>query len=76
MAVLFFQVKWRDLRESLGLPALPPTVHSYPEAVKECQTLMNEVGFKDLLDNAAKLKAQRKAEAEKEANEVGEEEKK
>jgi len=70
------QKQWRDLRESLGLPALPPTVHSYPEAVKECQTLMNEVGFKDLLDNAAKLKAQRKAEAEKEANEEGEEEKK
>ncbi len=59
------QKQWRDLRESYGLPALPPTVHSYPEAVKECQTLMNEVGFKDLMDNAAKLKEERKAAAEK-----------
>jgi len=44
---------------------LPPTVHSYPEAVKECQKLMNETGFKELLDNAEKLKAKRKVEAEK-----------
>ncbi len=51
--------KWRDLRESYGLPPLPPTVHSYPEAVKECQELMNAVGFKKLLDNAAKLKEER-----------------
>lgn len=70
------QKQWRDLRESYGLPPLPPTVHSYPEAVKECQTLMNLVGFRDLLDHAAKLKAQRKAEAEKKAKEEGEEEKK
>jgi heterodisulfide reductase subunit C len=60
------QKQWRDLRESYGLPPLPPTVHSYPEALKECQTLMKEVGFKDLLDNAAKLKAERKAQSEKE----------
>jgi len=51
--------KWRDLRESYGLPALPPTVHSYPEAVKECQTLMKEVGFVDLLEHAKQLKEQR-----------------
>ncbi len=68
--------QWRALRESYGLPPLPPTVHSYPEAVKECQTLMKEVGFRDLLDNAAKLKAQRKAEAEKKLKENDEEEKK
>jgi heterodisulfide reductase subunit C len=68
--------QWRALRESYGLPPLPPTVHSYPEAVKECQTLMNEVGFRALLDNAAKLKAQRKAEAEKKAEEKAKEEKK
>ncbi|MHA1490160.1 MAG: CoB--CoM heterodisulfide reductase subunit C [Promethearchaeota archaeon] len=59
------QKKWRDLRESYGLPALPPTVHSYPKALEECQTLMDLAGFKDLLDNAAKLKKERKAEAEK-----------
>ncbi|MFX1259035.1 MAG: CoB--CoM heterodisulfide reductase subunit C [Promethearchaeota archaeon] len=61
--------QWRALRESYGLPPLPPTVHSYPEAVKECQTLMKEVGFRELLDNAKKLKAQRKAEAEKKLEE-------
>ncbi|MFW9898936.1 MAG: CoB--CoM heterodisulfide reductase subunit C [Candidatus Thorarchaeota archaeon] len=70
------QKQWRDLRESYGLPPLPPTVHSYPKAVEECQFLMKEVGFRDLLDNAAKLKAQRKAEAEKKAKEETEEEKK
>ncbi len=61
--------KWRDLRESYGLPSLPPTVHSYPEALKECQTLMNEVGFKALLDNAKKLKDERKLAEEKKENE-------
>jgi len=61
--------KWRDLRESYGLPALPPTVHSYPEALKECQFLMNEVGFKALLDNARKLKDERKLAEEKKENE-------
>jgi heterodisulfide reductase subunit C len=51
--------KWRDLRESYGLPPLPPTVHSYPEAVKECQKLMDAIGFKKLLDHAEKLKKER-----------------
>ncbi|MBY9006540.1 MAG: CoB--CoM heterodisulfide reductase subunit C [Candidatus Lokiarchaeota archaeon] len=46
--------KWRELRESYKLPSLPPTVHSYPEAVKECQTLMKEVKFKKLLDQIKK----------------------
>jgi heterodisulfide reductase subunit C len=53
--------KWQDLRESYGLPPLPPTVHSYPEALKECQTLMKEAGFRKLLDNAKKLKEERKS---------------
>ena len=70
------QKQWRDLRESYGLPPLPPTVHSYPEAVEECQLLMKEVGFRDLLDNAAKLKAQRKADAEKNIKINAKEEKK
>jgi len=48
--------KWRDLRESYGLPPLPPTVHSYPEAVKECQELLNSVGFTELMENAKKKK--------------------
>jgi len=48
--------KWRDLRESYGLPPLPPTVHTHPEALKECQELMESVGFRELLDNVAKKK--------------------
>ena len=62
--------KWRDLRESYGLPALPPTVHSFPKAVKECQDLMDSVGFKDLMENAKKLKAERaKAQEENKSEE-------
>jgi len=62
--------KWRDLRESYGLPAYPPTVHSHPEAVKECQDLMKSVGFTELMANAKKLKEERaKALAEKEEEE-------
>ena len=57
--------KWRDLRESYGLPPLPPTVHTHPEALKECQELMKSVGFRDLMDNVAKKK-QEEAEQEKE----------
>ncbi|MHA1931588.1 MAG: CoB--CoM heterodisulfide reductase subunit C [Promethearchaeota archaeon] len=48
--------KWRDFRESYGLPPLPPTVHSYPEAVKECQELLKSVGFIELMENAKKKK--------------------
>ena len=48
--------KWRDLRESYGLPPLPPTVHSYPEAVKECQDLLKSVGFTELMENVKKKK--------------------
>ena len=58
--------KWRDLRESYGLPPLPPTVHTHPEALKECQDLMKSVGFRDLLDKIAKKKQQEEAEKEKE----------
>ncbi|MEJ2251905.1 MAG: CoB--CoM heterodisulfide reductase subunit C [Candidatus Lokiarchaeota archaeon] len=58
--------KWRDLRESYGLPRLPPTVHSYPEAVKECQILMKEVGFRDLMDKVEKIKEKEAEETKKE----------
>jgi heterodisulfide reductase subunit C len=57
--------KWRDLRESYGLPPLPPTVHTHPEAVKECQELMKSVGFRKLMDNVEKVKAKEKQEKEK-----------
>jgi len=57
--------KWQDFRESFGLPPLPPTVHSYPEAVKECQDLMKSIGFRDLMDKIQKKKDKEKEEAEK-----------
>jgi heterodisulfide reductase subunit C len=58
--------QWRDLRESYGLPPLPPTVHSYPEAVKECQELMKAVGFVELMAKAKKLKEERAKAEQKE----------
>jgi heterodisulfide reductase subunit C len=57
--------QWRDLRESLGLPPLPPTVHTHPEAVKECQDLMKSVGFRDLMDEVEKKKLKEKEATEK-----------
>ncbi len=57
--------KWRDLRESFGLPPLPPTVHVHPEAVIECQELMKSVGFRDLLDKIEIQKNKEKIETEK-----------
>ena len=62
--------KWRDLRESYGLPPLPPTVHMHPEAVKECQELLKSVGFIELMDNAKKLKEERAKEEEKKNEEA------
>jgi heterodisulfide reductase subunit C len=59
------QQQWRDLRESYGLPPLPPTVHSHPEALKECQKLMEITGFRKLLDHANEVKQKEKEEAEK-----------
>ncbi len=50
---------WRDLRKSLGLTELPPTVHSSPKDLEECQMIMKLNGFKELLD---KLKAKQKVE--------------
>ncbi|MBN1800004.1 MAG: CoB--CoM heterodisulfide reductase subunit C [Candidatus Lokiarchaeota archaeon] len=58
--------QWRDLRESYGLPALPPTVHSFPKAVEDLQTLMKSTGFRKLMDNVKEIKAKRKAESQKE----------
>ena len=58
--------KWRDLRVSYGLPPLPPTVHSHPEALKECQELMKLSGFRDLMDNVAEKKKQEEEQQQKE----------
>lgn len=57
--------KFRDQRESYGLPPFPPTVHSYPEAVEECQTLMRLTGFRALMDKIRVIKEKQKAEEEK-----------
>lgn len=51
--------RWRYLRESLGLAELPPTVHSFPKDLEECQIILKINGFKKLLD---KLKAQKEEE--------------
>ena len=51
---------YRDLRASLDLPTLPPTVHSYPDALNECQLLMKVTGFKGLLDKIIKNKNENK----------------
>lgn len=62
--------KWQDLRESYGLPPLPPTVHMHPEAVKEVQELLKSVGFNELMDNAKKIKDEKAKAAEKDKKEA------
>ena len=52
--------KFRDLRASLDLPPLPPTVHSFPKALEECQTLMKITGFRALLDRVIQTKEKEK----------------
>ena len=51
---------------SYGLPPLPPTVHTHPEALKECQELMKSSGFRDLMDSVAEKKKKEEKEQEKE----------
>lgn len=41
--------KWSKMRESLGLPPLPPTVHSFPKAVREVQKIIKKTGFDKLV---------------------------
>nr|MDO8083898.1 CoB--CoM heterodisulfide reductase subunit C [Candidatus Sigynarchaeum springense] len=40
---------WMNLRKSLKLQPIPPTVHSYPEALKEVQTIIKELKFDELI---------------------------
>ncbi len=42
--------RWSKMREDLGLPKLPPTVHSYPKAVKEVQDILKKTGFDKLVN--------------------------
>ncbi|MHA1821126.1 MAG: CoB--CoM heterodisulfide reductase subunit C [Promethearchaeota archaeon] len=41
---------WSNLRKSYGLPERPPTVHSFPNALKEVQTLVHSLGFDKLVE--------------------------
>ncbi|MHC1576184.1 MAG: CoB--CoM heterodisulfide reductase subunit C [Methanosarcinaceae archaeon] len=36
-------------RQDLGLDSLPPTVHSYPKALEEVQTILRSCGFDELV---------------------------
>ena len=38
----------KEKRESLGLEALPETVHKYPDALADVQTLLESCGFDKL----------------------------
>ncbi len=40
---------WMNLRKSLKLQPIPPTVHSYPDALKEIQTIVHELKFDELI---------------------------
>jgi len=39
----------KEKRERLGMDALPETVHKYPEALSEVQTLLGRCGFDKLV---------------------------
>jgi len=39
-------------RKDLGLSEIPPTVHSYPEGLSEVLNLVNETGFKKMVETA------------------------
>jgi heterodisulfide reductase subunit C len=43
------QNAWTKLRESFGLPPLPPTTHSHESAVEEVSTLMKSLNFDKLV---------------------------
>ncbi|MFX0101607.1 MAG: CoB--CoM heterodisulfide reductase subunit C [Candidatus Hodarchaeota archaeon] len=72
--------KWSKLRESLGLTPLPPTVHSFPEAVEEIKTIVKELKFDELIaygeEIKKKLDDEEKAKVPKKIEELEEELKK
>lgn len=67
--------KWQELRESVGLNPLPPTVHSFPEALKEVQTIIKELGFDELISYGEQVRAEMEKK-EKELEEKAKEAKK
>lgn len=44
----------RKVRKELGLDEVPPTVHSYPEGLKEVLTLVEETGFRKMVEGEGK----------------------
>lgn len=44
----------RKVRKDLGLAEVPPTVHSYPEGLKEVLKIIEETGFKKMVEESAK----------------------
>ncbi|NMC07962.1 MAG: CoB--CoM heterodisulfide reductase subunit C [Candidatus Lokiarchaeota archaeon] len=40
---------WTNLRKSLKLAPIPPTVHSFPQALKEVQIIVKELKFDELI---------------------------
>nr|MDO8079994.1 CoB--CoM heterodisulfide reductase subunit C [Candidatus Freyarchaeota archaeon] len=51
----------RVVRKKIGLDELPATVHKYPEGLKEVNKIVEETGFKKVVDEAQK-EAQKKDE--------------
>jgi len=45
----------RALRKELGLPELPPTVHSFPDALKEVQKILSITKFNELANQQSKF---------------------
>lgn len=41
--------KYKALRKELKLPELPPTAHSYPDAVDEIRRIASKTGFDKLV---------------------------
>ncbi|MCF2140333.1 MAG: CoB--CoM heterodisulfide reductase subunit C [Candidatus Lokiarchaeota archaeon] len=68
---------WSQLRASYGLPDIPPTTHSHPEAVKDIQILMHATNFDKLVDwkpknTELKPKVNEKSEEKSEGKNEGE----
>jgi len=50
----------KAVRKRIGIKEVPPTVHSYPEGLKEVQTLLKETGFNEMLEKNVKKKEEEK----------------
>ncbi|MHA1369606.1 MAG: CoB--CoM heterodisulfide reductase subunit C [Promethearchaeota archaeon] len=47
--------KWSELRKLVKLSPLPPTVHSFPEALEEVQTIIKILKFDELIAYGEKI---------------------